>query len=148
MRLTTSGHVPNPLPGMAGSPCGEARGPGIPVTNLKIGAKSIIDLITLHQSPIYDECQTQSAKVLARPWERAHQDIFNNTSQPMFEFQLGFLLWIRQDKPTATLKGGQHAPIWNSYCGVSLKWSWCACSHDRDTPFAERNLAFNIDWRV
>ena len=36
MGLTTSGHVPHPLPGMAGSPCREARGPGIPVTNLKL----------------------------------------------------------------------------------------------------------------
>ena len=26
-----------------------------------------------HNSPIYDECQTQSAQVLALPWKRAHQ---------------------------------------------------------------------------
>ena len=105
-------------------------------------------LITNHNSPICEEYKTQSARVSAWPWKRARQDNFNNTSQPMFEFQLGFILWIRQDKPTATLKGSQHAPIWNSYCGVSLEWSRWACSHDRDKPFAERNLAFNIDWRV
>ena len=47
-------------------------------------------------SPIYDECQTQSAWVLALPGERAHQDDLNDTPQPICEFQVDFpLLWIK-----------------------------------------------------
>ena len=55
-----------------------------------------------HNSPIYDECQTQSAWVLALPRERAHQDDSNDTLQPICECQVSFpLLRIRinQDKP-------------------------------------------------
>ena len=49
-----------------------------------------------HNSPIYDECQTQSAWVLALPWERTHQDDSNDTPQPICEFQVNFpLLWIK-----------------------------------------------------
>ena len=49
-----------------------------------------------HNSPIYDECQTQSAWVLALPRARAHQDDSNDTPQPIREFQVGFpLLWIK-----------------------------------------------------
>ena len=43
-----------------------------------------------HNSPIYDECQTQSAWVLTLPWERAHQDNSNDTPQPICEFQASF----------------------------------------------------------
>ena len=57
---------------------------------------------TSHNSPIYDECQTQSAWVLALPRKQAHQDNSNDTRQPICEFQVSFpLLRIRinQDKP-------------------------------------------------
>ena len=51
---------------------------------------------TNYNSPIYDECQTQSAKVLGLPWKRAHQDESNDTPQPIWEFQVDFpLLWIK-----------------------------------------------------
>ena len=50
----------------------------------------------VHNSPIYDEYQTQSAKVLALLWKRAHQDDSNDTPQPTYEFQVDFrLLWIK-----------------------------------------------------
>ena len=38
----------------------------------------------------YDECQTQSAKVLALARERACQEDTNHTSPPLCEFQIGF----------------------------------------------------------
>ena len=41
-----------------------------------------------HNSPIYDECQTQSAKVLALPWKRAHEADSNNTPQPKMTVKL------------------------------------------------------------
>jgi len=48
-----------------------------------------------HNSPIYDECQTQSAGVLALR-KQAHQEDSNNTPQPICDFQVGFpLLWIK-----------------------------------------------------
>ena len=55
-----------------------------------------------HNSPIYKECQTQSALVLALPWKQANQDDSNDTPQPVNEFQVSYpLLWIRinQDNP-------------------------------------------------
>ena len=52
---------------------------------------SAID-ISSHNSPIYDECQTWSAWVLALPRKRAHQDYSNDTSQPICEFQVKFPL--------------------------------------------------------
>ena len=49
-----------------------------------------------HNSPIYDECRTQPAWVLALPWEWAHQYDSNDTPQPIGEFQVDFpLLWIK-----------------------------------------------------
>ena len=52
----------------------------------------------LHNSPIYDECQTQSAWVLALSWKRAYQNDSNDTPQPICEFQVDFpLLWIKAD---------------------------------------------------
>ena len=39
-----------------------------------------------HNSPIYDECQTQWAKVLILPWKWAHQDDSNDTPQPLGEW--------------------------------------------------------------
>ena len=49
-----------------------------------------------HNSPIFDECQTQSAKVLTLPWKRANQDHSNDTPQPICESQVDFpLLWIK-----------------------------------------------------
>ena len=49
-----------------------------------------------HNSPIYDEYQTQLAKVLTLLWKRAHQDDSNDTPQPICEFQVDFpLLWIK-----------------------------------------------------
>ena len=46
----------------------------------------------LHNSPIYDESQTQFAWVLVLPWERAHQDDSNDTPLPICEFQVSFPL--------------------------------------------------------
>ena len=43
-----------------------------------------------HNSPIYDEYQTQSAWVLTLPWKRAHQDDSNDTPQIISEFQVNF----------------------------------------------------------
>ena len=52
--------------------------------------------LLIHNSSIYDECQTQSAYVLALPCKRAYQDDSNDTPQPIFEFQVDFpLLWIK-----------------------------------------------------
>ena len=36
----------------------------------------------MHNSPIYDECQTQSAWLLTLPWKQTHQDDSNDTPQP------------------------------------------------------------------
>ena len=56
----------------------------------------MVDAFVAHNSPIYDECQTQSAWGLALPRERAHQDDSNDTPQPICEFQVDFpLLWIK-----------------------------------------------------
>ena len=43
-------------------------------------------------SPKYDECQIQSAKVLAQLWKLTHQDDLNDTLQYICEFQVGFPL--------------------------------------------------------
>ena len=52
--------------------------------------------INQHNSPIYDEYQTQSAKVLTLLWKRAPQDDSNDTPQPIRECQVDFpLLWIK-----------------------------------------------------
>ena len=52
--------------------------------------------ITQHNSPIYDECQTQKAKVLTLPWKWAHQVDSNDTPQPIGECQVIFpLLWVK-----------------------------------------------------
>ena len=49
-----------------------------------------------HNFPIHDECQTQSAKVLALPRKWAYQDNTNDTLQPTCEFLVGFpLRWIK-----------------------------------------------------
>ena len=49
-----------------------------------------------HNSPIYDECQTQSAWDLTLSRKRLYQDNLNDTPQPICEFQVGFpLLWIK-----------------------------------------------------
>ena len=54
------------------------------------------DLVLEHNSPIFDEYQTQSAEVLALPLKWAHQDDSNDTQQPICEFQVDFpLLWIK-----------------------------------------------------
>ena len=46
-------------------------------------------------SPIYEDSQGQSAMVLALLWEPAHQEDFNDNTQPICEFQVGFpVLWI------------------------------------------------------
>ena len=53
-------------------------------------------------SPIYNECQAQSAQVLALPRKWAHQDDSNDSPQPIGDRQVGFsLLRIRidQDNP-------------------------------------------------
>ena len=47
---------------------------------------------TDHNSPIYDECQTQPAWVLTMSRERAHQDNSNDTPQLICEFQVSFPL--------------------------------------------------------
>ena len=56
-------------------------------------------MIAKHNSPIYDECQTQSAKVLVElPPKQANQNNSCDNPQQIRKFQL---LWIRinQDKP-------------------------------------------------
>ena len=62
----------------------------------------LLSFSSTHNSPIYNECQTKSAKVLVLPWKRAHQDNSNDTPQPICEFQVSFP-WLRirinQDKP-------------------------------------------------
>ena len=45
-----------------------------------------IGYISTHNSPIYDEWQTQSAKVFSQPRECSGQGNFNDTLQPIFEF--------------------------------------------------------------
>ena len=71
-----------------------------------------------HNSPIYDECQTQSAWVLALPWERAHQDNSNDTPQHMCEFQVCFpLLWIKA-YPCFILILSKGKLTWNSHIVV------------------------------
>ena len=45
-----------------------------------------------HNSPIFDEYQTQSAEVLGLPWKWAHQDDSNDTPQPIRECQVDFPL--------------------------------------------------------
>ena len=52
--------------------------------------------VAVHNSPIYDECQTQLTKVLTLLRERAHQDDSNDTPQPICECQVDLpLLWIK-----------------------------------------------------
>ena len=49
-----------------------------------------------HNTPIYDECQTQQAKDLTLLWERAHWDNSNDTPQSIGGCQVDFpLLWIK-----------------------------------------------------
>ena len=49
-----------------------------------------------NNSPIFDECQTQSAWFFALLRKRAHQDISNDTQKPIGEFQVDFpILWIK-----------------------------------------------------
>ena len=65
-------------------------------THSVVFSKSRKNEIMRHNSPIYDECQTQWAKVLTLPWKRAHQDDSNDTPQPICECQVDFpLLWIK-----------------------------------------------------
>ena len=81
---------------------GQAKVQNLCSMNDRIGHALSDSKNTLHSSPIYNKCPTQSAWVLALPQERAHQDDSNDTPQPMCEFQVSFpLLRIRinQDKP-------------------------------------------------
>ena len=49
-----------------------------------------------HNSPTYDEIQTQLLKVLALPWNQAFKDICNDSSKPRCEFQVRvFLMWAK-----------------------------------------------------
>ena len=49
-----------------------------------------------YNSPIYDDCKSQSAWVLTLSQKQAHQDDSNHTQQPICEFQVSFpLLRIR-----------------------------------------------------
>ena len=41
----------------------------------------------IHNSPIYDECETNSAMVFALPPEPAYQDNTNDTLQPVCDFK-------------------------------------------------------------
>ena len=55
-----------------------------------------VSSIWVHNSPIYDECQTQQAMVLTLPWKRVRQDDSNDTPQPIGECQVSFpLLWVK-----------------------------------------------------
>ena len=81
---------------------------------------SEIELTNTLQS-IYEECQAQSAKLLALPQEKAHQDNSNGTQQPTCEFPLGLPpTWIKlirrnQDKSKARVK-----PTCNSNIGCEI----------------------------
>ena len=44
-------------------------------------------LFKIHNSPIYDECETNSAMVFALPPEPAYQDNTNDTLQPVCDFK-------------------------------------------------------------
>ena len=44
---------------------------------------STTTMIAVHNSPIFEKYQTQSAQVLALPWELAHLDNFNDTPQAL-----------------------------------------------------------------
>ena len=67
-----------------------------PAFSVPFNLNSLYSFHTHHNSPIYYECQTQKAKVLALPWKRAHQDDSNDTPQPICEFLVDFsLLWIK-----------------------------------------------------
>ena len=58
----------------------------------RLGRKTL----TSHNSPIFDEYQSQCSKVLALLWKLAHQDNSNNASQPTSGFKVGFhLQWIK-----------------------------------------------------
>ena len=46
--------------------------------------------VRFHNSPIFPECQGESAKVLALPREKAHQDDSNDTPKLSFQVSLTF----------------------------------------------------------
>ena len=66
--------------------------------------KRVSTSILFYNSPIYNEYQTQLAKVLTLLWKRAHEDDSNDTPpQLTSEFQVDFpLLWIKVDYPGLT----------------------------------------------
>jgi len=47
-----------------------------------------LEYVIQHNSPIYDESETQSAKVFAIPHDQACLDDSNDTPKPMSECQL------------------------------------------------------------
>ena len=61
---------------------------------LKIVKKTLplSKLFFCHNTSIYDECKTQSEKVLALPWKWDHQDISNDTPQATCYFQVSLPL--------------------------------------------------------
>ena len=58
-----------------------------------------IEKVGSNKQNIYKEYKTQSAKVLARPWERACQNSSIVPAQTKFAFQVNFLLLWLKDKP-------------------------------------------------
>ena len=99
-----------------------------------------------HNAPIYGECQTQSAKVLTLPWERAHQDISNDTPQLICECQVDFpLLWIKdypnpqQREVNLTLTCRLWGIVWII---LMSPFSW-QCQN-----LCSLSLAFIKDWRI
>ena len=85
----------------------------------------------MHYSPIYNECQSQSAWVLALPWERAYEDDSNDTPphNPNVNFKVASLyrgLRLILVYPVILSKGKL---IWNLHicCGVSFEPSWWPC---------------------
>ena len=51
-------------------------------------------------TPIHNECQSRSAMVLALLRERAHQDDFSDTLQPV-SFMLASILWLEAVYPNS-----------------------------------------------
>ena len=66
-------------------------------------------------SPIYDECQTQSVKALEQPRERAHQDESNDA--PQQDLKLAHRLW-------AIIGIVSMGPVSNGRAKSFVYWLW------------------------
>ena len=86
-----------------------------------------------HNSPICDECRTQSAKAVSLPWNQEHQDNSNGTPTTCVRFMSG-LCW----SGTTRVTHSKVKTTWNSHigCGVLFESSWWARSHSSVKTFA------------